>query len=684
MTDLEMVLQQNKGCKTALYGLGTETERFLSEWGESLSVIGLLDGFREDGALYGYPILSYRNAVERGVKLILVIARPGSCKAIAKKIGGMCREDAVALFDIRGKNLLEAAAAAYEFSGEFSHGKGESKAALLARIAEADTVSFDLFGTLIARQVYSYTDIFELADCEWKKRGIRIPDFVRLRLAAEKELSRTGAPALEAIYADVLRKAGGSFVSESQLAEMEWAVDFKTMLPRDTVCGIFRDAAACGKRVVVTTDSYYRKDRIEQILDKFGLRGYERLLISCEHGTAKTQGLFDELRSLEDGKILHIGDDPAADIEPAAERGILTYRLFSGIELFDALGGMGIEDGISSLSDRVKAGLFISRLFHNPFWFERGGGRVSVADAEEIGYLCCAPMITDFVLWLRERIQEQAFQQILFCARDGYLVGRLYRKIDADTKSLYFLASRMAAIRAGVETEEDIAYVDSMRYFGSSEDALKARFGIEGRSAEGHVRSGLILARAGGHKLHYQKYIEKQGVLEDKIAMFDFVAKGTTQLYLGRLFPQRVKGFYFLQLEPEFMADKGLDIEPFYPEEDKNASAVFDNYYILETMLTSPYPQVEEFDADGNPMFAEETRNERDIKCLERVQAGIEQYFDDYIRLLPQEARTENKKLDEMLLSLVNKIQILDEDFLALTVEDLFFGRMTGVRDVLI
>ncbi len=41
--------------------------------------------------------------------------------------------------------------------------------------------------------------------------------------------------------------------------------------------------------------------------------------------------------------------------------------------------------------------------------------------------------------------------------------------------------------------------------------------------------------------------------------MFDFVAKGTTQMYLQRLFPQHMKGFYFLQLEPEFMAEKGLD-----------------------------------------------------------------------------------------------------------------------------
>ena len=48
--------------------------------------------------------------------------------------------------------------------------------------------------------------------------------------------------------------------------------------------------------------------------------------------------------------------------------------------------------------------------------------------------------------------------------------------------------------------------------------------------------------------------------------------------HLQRLFSQHMKGFYFLQLEPEFMADKGLDIVPFYSDEEKNSSEIFDNY----------------------------------------------------------------------------------------------------------
>lgn len=42
-----------------------------------------------------------------------------------------------------------------------------------------------------------------------------------------------------------------------------------------------------------------------------------------------------------------------------------------------------------------------------------------------------------------------------------------------------------------------------------------------------------------------------------------------------------------------------------------------------------------------------------------------------------------NKRLDEKLLELVNKVQILDEEFLGIKVKDPFFGRMTDIRDVI-
>ena len=68
---------------------------------------------------------------------------------------------------------------------------------------------------------------------------------------------------------------------------------------------------------------------------------------------------------------------------------------------------------------------------------------------------------------------------------------------------------------------------------------------------------------------------------------------------------------------------------------------------------------------------------------FDKAQAGILSYFDEYLALVPEAARTVNKGLDEKLLELVNKILIKDEDFLSLKVEDPFFGRMTNMKDLL-
>ena len=680
MSDINVLINEYKDKRIALYGLGTETERFLEEHKEDVSVAGLLDGFKEDGEIYGYPIISLAETVSKGVCLVIVVARPGSCKAIAKRIGDFCLENGIALFDVRGKDLLAVSNVTFDFSNV----KGESKEKLYDMISDAEVVSFDLFDTLVTRRVFSYTDIFDLMDLKLREEGIIIPDFSRLRLYAEKELSKQNAPKLTDIYKFVLKKSGGNFISSDELTTMEFELDLSTIIVRADVCEVFKEANASGKEVVITTDSYYTLPQIRKILDKAGIGEPRRVMVSCEYGTSKTLELFGKLRKEYEGKsIIHIGDDEVADITKAAEYGINTYRVLSASDLYDALGGLGLEDEIKCLSDRVKAGMFISEVFNSPFWFEEDAEKLSISNASQVGYLFCAPMITDFVLWMKKRIVEENYGQILFCARDGYLPGRLFRKASPETKSVYFLSSRTAAIRAGMENDDDIEYVDSMKYFGTPEEALKTRFGITVDDIANIEKEKEILLRSEVQRGNYKKYIEKLGLNDGGLGMFDFVAKGTTQMYLGKLFSQHIKGFYFLQLEPEFMADKGLDIEPFYSDEEKNASAIFDNYYILETMLTSPYSQMEEFDGNGEPVFADETRSEKDLGVFERAQAGITEYFEEYMKLVPEEARSENKNLDEKMLAMVNRILIKDEDFMALHVEDPFFGRMTNITDVI-
>ena len=191
------------------------------------------------------------------------------------------------------------------------------------------------------------------------------------------------------------------------------------------------------------------------------------------------------------------------------------------------------------------------------------------------------------------------------------------------------------------------------------------------------------MKNAESEKRNYQKYIEGLKIRAGSTALFDFVAKGTTQKYIQRLTDHHLKGFYFLQLEPEYGRCNGMDIESFYGAEEVNTSAVFENYYILETLLTAPHPSVTAFNEMGYPIYAEETRSDDDITCFIRAQEGILDYLDTYLRLCPAEERRENKKLDDVMLALIHEVEIRDRYLLNLVVEDPFFNRMTKITDLL-
>ena len=681
-------MEANK--KLLIYGLSTETERVLNEWNGKYNVIGLLDGFKTSGQQFGYPILDINDVVKLENIIIIVVARPGSCKAIAKRIGDLCRENNVELFDIRGKDLLADTRVVYDFTAA----QGYTRQDLLSAIENAKVVSFDLFDTLAIRNISSFEGALKLVDARFREKGINIPNFVNKRLKIEKELSFDNAPKLGEIYSEVMKDVGEFGFSADELAGIEFEVDKNLIEERSDVVDLLNELVKKNKLIYITSDSYYTKEQISQILERIGVASVTDVLISCEYGTSKTGNLFEELKAVSgEADILHVGDDIVADIESAKRHGINTFQIYSAAELLELVGGLKLSETENSLSDQIKVGMFVANLFNSPFQFEDDEKRIHAEDAKDVGYLFCAPMIMDFTKWFEEESKDAGNTNRWLCARDGYLLKRLYEIMFPSQKAEYFYTSRISAIRAGVESIDDIEYVDGMKFSGECKENLKIRFGISAEvldtadidnGQEGLLKySKAILDNSKRKKENNLKYIEKLDVQYGSISFFDFVAKGTSQMYIQRLTQNPIKGLYFLQLEPEFMKDKNLDIKPFYTEMERDSSAIFDNYYILETLLTSPEASVDEFDEEGNPVFAKETRTDKDIACFMRAQDGIIEYVKKYISICPVSESSINKKLDEIFLTLVHNVEIRDKDFLSLTVEDPFFNRMTDITDVL-
>ena len=175
MSNVVQLFEKYKLNKIAIYGLGVEAEKVLKQMEADFQVIGLLDSFRDSGEIYGTPIISLQDAIREDVKMILVVARPGSCKAIARKIGKECTDHQIDLLDINGKNLCENKKVVYDLSGI----NGESKESLLHKVQEKEVISVDLFDTLIMRQTLFSTDIYELVEQKLEKKDICFDDFIK-------------------------------------------------------------------------------------------------------------------------------------------------------------------------------------------------------------------------------------------------------------------------------------------------------------------------------------------------------------------------------------------------------------------------------------------------------------------------------------------------------------------------
>lgn len=677
---MENILRDAQNDKIAIYGLSPLTEAILKRL-SSNQVVGLLDGYRTSGSLYGKPILPIEEAIAKGVRLIIVAARPESCKIIAKRIGSLCKKNDVKLVDIHGGDLNTPRKASYDFANV----SGVTKRELCALIDSHDAVSVDLFDTLMMRRTLFSADVYEITGLRLREKGITLEDFPKRRLEAEKELCKTTFPTLLEICQYILQKYAITDVQAEELAQTEWETDRGLVVPREELCALLRRVHQQGKPIYIVSDTFYTKAQLAALLENCGITWYTDILASCEYRTGKTQRLFAQLREKIPGKsCLHIGDSADADVESAERNNLTACQLYSGLELFEKAGYLGLWEKIDSLSGRIQAGMLVAKLFNSPFQFEEPECRLHVDSAYDVGYLFFGPVITGFVIWLRRQIRGQGLKNIWFGARDGYLIKKLYEQIDPCTNSVYFLTSRFAAIRAGVENEEDIRYVEELRFSGSLREQLRERFGIcvededERRSLLDYREE--ILRAAAVNRKNYQTYLSTLHIEEGDIAFFDFVARGTVQAYVQRLTDRHLRGFYFFILNREYMCEKGLEIEPYYEKED---SCIHRNFYILEAILTAPHPPFFGFDENGDAIFIREIRTDQDLRCIQWVQEGISDYFQDIQKIDPRWESAEEKEWAGALLDLIHDIDIRDKDFLSLKVEDQFFNRTTKILELL-
>jgi FMN phosphatase YigB (HAD superfamily) len=211
---------------------------------------------------------------------------------------------------------------------------------LLDHHRHIELLTLDFFDTLVTRNVAQPTHVFaEVERFLVQEHGPRWRGYGVQRVRAEQ---RARKRALEDDkYRDVTldeivqELAPGMKLSlaETEIARTtECATEIDCARPVPLGMELFTEARTRGIALMVVSDNYMPASHLVEMAHRAGFTSLAQseVLVSCEHGGLKHNGrLWREVLDLSGvapRKILHVGDDVAADVTQPTRLGIATYR----------------------------------------------------------------------------------------------------------------------------------------------------------------------------------------------------------------------------------------------------------------------------------------------------------------------------------------------------------------------
>ena len=309
----------------------------------------------------------------------------------------------------------------------------------LPDISQYRVISFDIFDTLLLRNVLKPTDIFKIVEQEIEIKGFAKKRFLAERIARTKTLKKEIT--LDDIYAELtnLLNLNRSISEKAKLIEIE--TEKKFLRPNPFIKDLYNLARKEGKIIYMISDMYLPKKVIKELLSKNGYKEYNDLYVSSEHVLVKGDGsLFKKVmedQNISPNEWLHVGDNEYADIKMAETLGISTFYFPKVYKQAGYDTGSAFDDSYS-LAYSIMRAIQINTAFTNPdlpYW-------------EKFAMLNSSSIHYGFASWIAN--QDLPSNDLYFLARDGYIVKKVYeefqKKIPAisNIKTHYLYASRMS------------------------------------------------------------------------------------------------------------------------------------------------------------------------------------------------------------------------------------------------
>ena len=306
------------------------------------------------------------------------------------------------------------------------------------KVDAADIVSFDVFDTLLIRNVARPADVFRIVKENFNQFTPyhMSANFVEARIRAEHLAYQRSANAqhanLDDIYAQFQKMYGYDKEFCKALQEMELATERGALRVNPRVKAIYDYAFAQGKRIFIVSDMYLPKQAIASALKANGYGHWDEIIVSCHDKFSKHDGsAYAHIREkYARERIVHIGDNEESDVAWAKAYGIEAIHIEQDLQELSyettkatqtARGGKLLEitniarHTVNDAQQSVVTGLIAHKMV-DPH----------MTELESIGYGALGPLLLGFVQWLHDTARIDKRRRLFFAARDGAIMQRAY------------------------------------------------------------------------------------------------------------------------------------------------------------------------------------------------------------------------------------------------------------------
>ena len=306
------------------------------------------------------------------------------------------------------------------------------------KVDNSKYVSFDIFDTLIKRNIHSPTDLFKFVELKYKQLYSReLNNFSKDRINAEIEArkhSEKEQTTLEEIYSML---PGYSYKDKQTLKKIECELEIELSTRNKKIYEVYSYCLKKNKKIILISDMYLPKNTIIKLLKNNGISKFEKLYLSSEIGLQKrTSSLFKHVLNeldINPKDMIHIGDNVRSDYLAARKLGVNTILIPNYFRNIRRTSQRGIEKKDQFSYKSIKA-------------FINNNVPIGATEYYRFGYETFGLLLYGYTRWMLNDLIDKGIKKVYFFSRDGYVMKRAFDLLNPykDIKSYYLYGSRRA------------------------------------------------------------------------------------------------------------------------------------------------------------------------------------------------------------------------------------------------